>query len=206
MLEDLGKRIKVIEEKLQSYLDKNHKIHNELNCQLHKNEIFITGIPASISDYPISSTSRKIKSISVNVPKSSIISARKVRRKSHDNSSGFNIQTYSMIAKLSSKAEVDEVIRCKYSYQLLSSNKLFTFTTNNKFTTTININRMFPSILYKLFLNALTFSKLNNLPKTYIKDYTATANESYATQNQMCGLFTPVNIYEKITFKFIYLT
>ena len=124
MLEDLGKRIKVVEEKLESYPNKNHENHNKLNCQLHENEIFIAGMPASIFDDSISITSRILKSISVNIPKLSITPACKVRRQSRDNSSVFNIQTYSIIAKLSSNAEVDEVIRCKRSYRLLTSNLL----------------------------------------------------------------------------------
>ena len=63
MLEDLGKRIKVVEE-ISSHILIKIKNYNELNCQLHKNEIIIAGILASIFDDPISITSRILKSIS----------------------------------------------------------------------------------------------------------------------------------------------
>ena len=86
------KESRVLEEKFQSYPDKNHGKHNESNCQQHEDEIFITRIAASIFDDPINITSRILKSIAVSIPKSSIISARKVRRKSRD-SNDFNGQT-----------------------------------------------------------------------------------------------------------------
>ena len=77
MFMDLERRLKVIEEKLLS--ERIDIPYKESNKEMHKNEIFITGITAFITDNPIHISSMIFKAIGISYSNNSIYRLEKQR-------------------------------------------------------------------------------------------------------------------------------
>lgn len=149
-------KIKVMEGKINS--SSNVNIESNVIASPRNDEIIITGIPNDVvCEPPIILASKILSSVGVLNPEKCIISARVSKKKNNS----VHKQTSSVIVNVPNQTHLNSIIQNKANHRTLTSNKVFA---NTKTQSTININRLVPEPLYKLFLKTSDFARQNKLP------------------------------------------
>ena len=138
-----------------------------------ENEVIISGIPNVISDEPSTVAKKVFKFLDTSNTSFNNVTARIVRRNFPVNSEEFqnskvNNNTYSIIATLSNKTEVNNVIKMKCCNRHLNSSDIFSDLPANS--SIINVNRVYSPFLYKLFLKTRVVASAKGYPMPRIKN------------------------------------
>ena len=152
---------------------------NEKKSLASPNEIIITGIPENVNDKPIIIAEKVFESIGIEVPKTAIISSRKVIKKSKTRNISYSTSTdkilcnnnkpntNSIIVSLSNPALTSKIIHRKCTHRNLKSSTVFS---SAHATSEININKVYPASVYKLFIETRNASRLAGLSMPKIKE------------------------------------
>ena len=160
MYESLSVRLENLESKFEL-----EKCRSDSLCTYNSSdrELIISGIPSNIKKEPKSISRKILNSIGYN--NSNIITARNVMHKSQSLNKSINIpdvnrNNRSIIVTVASREVVNKtnkIIQYKRSYRKLKTNEIFE---TNESSSVININKMYSTIIYNLFLEVRRIAKL----------------------------------------------